>query len=49
MTRQSSDLLQINPNGSKEYGAAGPPLGDRAGSYGVGMIGVGTSIGAYGR
>ncbi|SLM35402.1 Mediator complex, subunit Med19, fungi [Lasallia pustulata] len=34
----------------KEYGATSPPaVGERSGSYGVGMVGIGTGIGAYGR
>ncbi|KAI9877724.1 MAG: hypothetical protein M1830_002999 [Pleopsidium flavum] len=33
-----------------EYATTRPPgFGDRAGSYGVGMVGVGSGIGAYGR
>ncbi|KAL8953072.1 MAG: hypothetical protein Q9222_001065 [Ikaeria aurantiellina] len=34
----------------KEYASPTPPgLGDRRGSYGIGMLGVGSGIGAYGR
>ena len=34
----------------QEYGATSPPaVGERSGSYGVGMVGIGTGIGAYGR
>ncbi|KAL8910851.1 MAG: hypothetical protein Q9171_003889 [Xanthocarpia ochracea] len=34
----------------KDYASATPPaMGDRRGSYGIGMLGVGTGIGAYGR
>ncbi|KAL8702412.1 MAG: hypothetical protein Q9201_004413 [Fulgogasparrea decipioides] len=34
----------------KDYAPANPPpLGDRRGSYGIGMLGVGSGIGAYGR
>ncbi|KAL8944091.1 MAG: hypothetical protein Q9216_000682 [Gyalolechia sp. 2 TL-2023] len=34
----------------KEYTSASPPtMGDRRGSYGIGMLGVGSGIGAYGR
>ncbi|CAO1605103.1 hypothetical protein XANCAGTX0491_008635 [Xanthoria calcicola] len=34
----------------KEYASATPPaMGDRRGSYGIGMLGVGSGIGAYGR
>ncbi|KAI4164678.1 MAG: hypothetical protein LQ342_001652 [Letrouitia transgressa] len=29
--------------------ASSAPLGDRRGSYGIGMIGIGTGVGAYGR
>ncbi|KAI4203121.1 MAG: hypothetical protein LQ346_001855 [Caloplaca aetnensis] len=34
----------------KEYATTSPPtMGDRRGSYGIGMLGVGSGIGAYGR
>ncbi|KAL9007182.1 MAG: hypothetical protein Q9188_000116 [Gyalolechia gomerana] len=34
----------------KEYTSTSPPtMGDRRGSYGIGMLGVGSGIGAYGR
>ncbi|KAL8756011.1 MAG: hypothetical protein Q9199_003245 [Rusavskia elegans] len=34
----------------KDYTSATPPaMGDRRGSYGIGMLGVGSGIGAYGR
>lgn len=35
---------------TQEYTSATPPaMGDRRGSYGIGMLGVGSGIGAYGR
>ncbi|KAL8738696.1 MAG: hypothetical protein Q9190_007964 [Brigantiaea leucoxantha] len=51
----TSDILsalriETNLNSSQEYGPNNPmTLGDRRGSYGIGMIGIGTGVGAYGR
>ncbi|KAL8712249.1 MAG: hypothetical protein Q9220_003400 [cf. Caloplaca sp. 1 TL-2023] len=46
----SSSKILANAISFQEYASPTPPgLGDRRGSYGIGMLGVGSGIGAYGR
>ena len=48
--READASAITNQFGGQDYGATNPPaLGEKTGSYGVGMVGIGTGIGAYGR